>query len=290
MTTTEDLEVPADEQQAPPEDSTSENPEGESGAGESTPPTEPTAREKDLEQRLRRQGTELASARRLAAQAATQAAELKAAVDNLTARQNTQEQGEAERRERERQNYLNSLPPEKRTSEEVRLLKDEMKALKTGMGTAQRAPAPAPANTGADDPTVEYMRARAQEIMSEVGTEFEVEFSREDIASLNGTNAWDSEDSFQAALLRMAARKVRDGAQSGGNMPGSPKNSGNGSTEAPKTSQQGAGAGSPASPRAAGKPNRKPTEEDVKGAVSGYDSRLGPKANVAKLKELRARM
>lgn len=289
MTTTdENLEVSADEQQAPPEDQEPQEPGSEgSEAGESAPRPEPTAREKELEQRLRRQGTELANARRLAAQAVSQATELRSAVAGITERQNQQDKDAAERRERERQNYLNSLPPDKRYPEELKLLRQELNTLReTGTRAAQSAQAPAQAPGG--DPEIEYLRARAQEIMFSVASEFEIEFTQEDIQSLAGTNAWDTEDTFQAALLRMAAKKVKE--QSGGTMPKSNDNSNSNASTQPKAAAQGAGAGSPASPRAAGRPSRKPTEEDVKQAVAGYNSSAGPKANIAKLKEMRSRM
>lgn len=184
------------------------------------------------------------------------------------------------RRERERQNYLNSLPPEKRTGEEVRLLREEVTALKSS-GTAVQTAQPAATTT--EDPNVEYMRTRAREIMQDTQDEFGVEFSREDIATLNGSNAWDSEEAFTAALARLAAKKIRDTQQAGGN--GVTKT--NNSQEQPRA---GAGAGSPATPRAAGKPGRKPTEDDVKTTVQTYNSAAGPKGNIAKLKEMRAKM
>jgi hypothetical protein len=51
--------------------------------------------------------------------------------------------------------------------------------------------------------------------------------------------------------------------------------------------QNSVGAGSPATPRAAGRPGKRPTEEDVKKAVETYSSAAGPKANIAKLKQMR---
>jgi hypothetical protein len=51
------------------------------------------------------------------------------------------------------------------------------------------------------------------------------------------------------------------------------------------------GVSSPNGPRAAARTNgKKPTEEDVRATVNGYNSAKGPKANAAKLREMRERM
>jgi uncharacterized coiled-coil protein SlyX len=287
-------EAPEVETGAPPEDQTADEQGGDgSGAGETSPrPAEPTAREKDLEQRLRRQGNELATARRLVAAQSAEIENVKGEVARITDRLSANDKESAERREREHENYLNSLPPEKRTAEELRLLKAELKSLKDGGIAAQaRKPAAQPVATE-EPPEIAYMRARAQEILTETQDEFGVELTQEDIAPLAGSSAWDSEESFTVAITKIAARKSR--GNTGGNTVAEKKKEPE--TEAQmreritREVQDSLGAGSPATPRAAGRPGKRPTDEDVHKVVETYNSAAGPKASIAKLKQMREQL
>lgn len=295
MTVDTELEAPEDQQAAPPDDqSAGEQGEDESGSGGSSPQPEQTAREKELERRLRHQGQQLATANRIATQAAAVTASLQSDVAALRDRMSANDKADAERRERETQNYLNSLPPEQRTTEELRLLKAEIRSIRAS-GTAVQTTRPA-VTPEADDPEVAYMRARAQEILTNVQDEFGVELTRQDIDALAGTGAWESEDAFNAAVTRLAAKKYREAQTSGGSTVATKQTPPARETEAEMRERltreitEGTGAGSPATPRAAGRPGRRPTDEDVRATVSSYNSAAGPKASIARLKQQREQM
>jgi hypothetical protein len=137
-----------------------------------------------------------------------------------------------------------------------------------------------------DQQTLDYMRDRAVQIVREAEQEFGV---RVDVSQMND-DEWESEDAFYRAVMKRAAK----GSQNGETMPKqTPAN------ETPQQMQtrirreveEQLGVSSPNGPRAAARTNgKKPTEEDVRATVNGYNSAKGPKANAAKLREMRERM
>lgn len=287
--TTQDSEEVASAEEASP----SPEPDGQEQAA---PTPEESERERELQRRLTQQGREAAEARRAAAAAQQQAStlqsnliELQSQVHLLTENLSEQQRQQAERQQRELDEYLKTLPPEQRLDRKIELLGEQIKQLQRPAATPSRpAPQrpPAPVQQPPDDRgTLDYMRRRAIEIVGEAESEFGVKVD----VSAFPDSSWESEEAFYKAVMRTAARQ----SQNGGTMPKqSPAN------ETPEQMQrrirreveESLGVSSPTSPRPAAKRGGKPTEEDVHGLVNGYQSAKGPRAAVAKLREMRERM
>ena len=289
--TTEDLDPSAiADQQSPP------SPDAE-GYEQATPEQDENERERELQRRLTQQGREAAEARRAATQAQQQAnllnntvRELQSQVQLLTANLGEQQREDAARRQKELDNYLSTLPPEQRLDRKIEILGEQVKQLQTA-ATPSRPVQPAPLPPAAqqyapsDAETLDYMRERAIQIVKEAEAEFGV---RVDVSQLPDTD-WDSEESFYRAVMKSAAR----GSQNGETMPKKPP-----ANETPQQMQQRIrreveeqlGVSSPNGPRQSAPRGKRPTEDDVHALVNGYQSGKGPRANAAKLREMRERM
>lgn len=291
--TTQDLDPSATaEQEAPPSQESD-------GSEQAAPEQDENERERELQRRLTQQGREAAEARRQAAYAQQQATtlttsvrELQSQVQLLTAHLSEQQRADATRQQQELDNYLATLPPEQRLERKIEALGTQVKQLQTAATPSQpvqppRPPAIArPEDAPSDQATLDYMRDKAIQIVREAEAEFGVKV---DIGQLSDAD-WDSEETFYKAVVKRAAK----GSQNGDAMPKqTPAN------ETPQQMQQrirreveeSLGVSSPNGPRAAATTRgKKPTEEDVHALVNGYNSAKGPKANTAKLREMRERM
>lgn len=126
------------------------------------------------------------------------------------------------------------------------------------------------------------MEKRVQEIVQEAERTYGV---RPNLDSIPDED-WDSEETF--------IKSVMNQAQAGGTVATKKKD------ETPaqmrdrirQEERERLGATSPSAPRAAGTGGRrKPASEaDVRAAAQAYDSKLGPKANIERMKKLRADM
>lgn len=290
--TTEDLAPSAATEDDPP------SPPSE-GSDQAGPEQDENERERALLTRLTQQGRETADARRAAAYAQQQSeglsktvGELQSQVQLLTAHLTEQQRADEQRKQQELDNYLSTLPPEQRLDRKIELLGEQVKQLQTAATPSrpvqQQAPAPQrsaqqPAPSS-DDATLQYMKDRAIQIVGEAQTEFGVKV---DVSQFSDAE-WESEESFYKAVMRRAARGEGEA------MPGKKPPA----TETPQQMQarirreveEQLGVSSPNGPRTGVPRGKKPTEDDVHALVNGYSSAKGPKAQTAKLRELRERM
>jgi hypothetical protein len=289
MTTT-DLDPADAQEQADP----SQSPDGIEPADQA----EENERERELQRRLTQQGREAAEARRAAAYAQQHAqtlagtvTELQAQVRLLTESMSEAQRQETERKQREMDAYLNTLPPEQRLERKIAILGEQIQQLQRPAVTPsqpaqQPQPQPQPRPQVTEQDSVEYMRRRAVEIVGEAQNEFGVKV---DVSTLDDA-AWESEDSFYRAVMRTAARESQNGETT---VPRKPP-----ASETPQQMQQRIrreiqeelGVSSPNAPKGTPRATRKPTDEDVRTLVNGYQSAKGPKAAAAKLREMRERM
>jgi hypothetical protein len=269
----------------------------------SGPETEADAREREIQRRLTQSGREAAEARRQAATAqqvaaaqATQIGELQAGIRLLTEQASQQQRQAAEARARQIEAELASLPPADRLERKIELLQGQINDMRTAAPPAQpaRAASPLPPRqqaAGTPEPTdqerADYMEKRVREIVQEASDTFGVPISLDEIPD----NDWGSEETFYRSVMKQAAVSARS---NGG--PSMPKQS---AAETPaqmrdrirQEERERLGVTSPTAPRATPAGRRKPAgSDDVRAAVQGYSSRLGPKANLKKLQELRDSM
>jgi hypothetical protein len=131
------------------------------------------------------------------------------------------------------------------------------------------------------------MERRVREIVAEAKDTFGVQVNLDDVPDAD----WDSEDTFYRSVMKQAALSAR--SNGGESMPRQA------AAETPaqmrdrirQEERERLGVNSPAAPRATPAGRKKtPTAEEVRAGVQSYDSKLGPKANVARLKELRSGM
>jgi hypothetical protein len=286
----------APDEQELPSDQTPSEPES------SGPETE-ADREREIQRRLTQSGREAAEARRQAAAAqqvlqaqTAQIGELQAGIRLLTENLSARDRRDAEVRQRQIEAELASLPPADRLERKIELLQGQINGMRTAAPPAQPAPPASPppqpqpaqgAGNATDQERADYMERRVREIMKEASDSFGVQVNLDDIPD----GDWDSEESFYKSVMKQAAGSAR---QNGGES--MPRKS---AAETPaqmrdrirQEERERLGVSSPAAPRATPAGRRKqPTEAEVRAQVQGYDSRLGPKGNLAKLRELRAQM
>jgi len=289
MTTT-DLDSAADASEDLP-------PSPPSDAGEEADQAQDESeRERELQRRLTQQGREAADARRVAAYAQQQSQALQGTVTELQAqvRLLTESMSEAQRadqvrRQQELDRYLESLPPEQRLDRKIEILGEQIKQLRTAATPsrpAQQQPAPQQQRPASEQESLEYMRRRAVEIVGEAEREFGVKV---DISQFDDS-AWETEESFYRAVMRNAARDSQNGGTEVPRKPPANETPQQMQTRIRREVEQELGVSSPNGPRATTKKTTKPTEGDVRDFVNGYQSAKGPKASVAKLKEMRERM
>jgi len=276
------------EGQAPP----SQEPSG--------PETDADAREREIQRRLTQSGREAAEARRQAAAAqevlraqTQQIGQLQASIQLLTAQASQQQQAEAQRQQAQMEAELASLPPADRLDRRMTMLQAQLDQLRTAgaprQPAQQQAPAPQPPpvqRDPTDQERADYMEKRVKEITAEAQQTFGVTVNLDEIPD----NDWESEDTFYRSVMKQAAQ-----ASTGGN--GVPPKK---QAETPaqmrdrirQEERERLGVNSPAAPRAAPSSSRKKTadEAEVRAAAQTYDSKLGPKANVKRMQELRATM
>lgn len=288
---TDDQELPSD-QDAPSEP-------------ESSAPETEADREREIQRRLTQSGREAAEARRQAAAAqaqlaaqTTQIGQLQSSLQLLAANLSERDKRDAEYRQQQIEAELASLPPADRLDRKIDLLQGQINDMRTAATQSRPAPAaspppqPPPSQNGAgqetsDQERSDYMERRVREIVQEAADEFGVQVSLNDIPDAD----WDSEDTFYRSVMKQAATAARtNGGES------MPKRA---AAETPaqmrdrirQEERERLGVNSPAAPRATPAARRKAaTEDDVRDRVQSYDSRLGPRANLARLKELRQTM
>jgi len=265
----------------------------------SGPETDADAREREIQRRLTQSGREAAEARRQAAAAqevlraqTQQIGQLQASIQLLTAQASSQQQLEAQRQQAQMEAELASLPPADRLDRRMTMLQTQLDQLRTAAPQAQpaqpRAPAPQTPpvqRDPSDQERADYMEKRVREIVTEAQQSFGVTIDLDAVPD----GDWESEDTFYRSVMKQAAQ-----ASTGGNAV--PKKQ----AETPaqmrdrirQEERERLGVNSPAAPRAAPSSSRKKTadEADVRAAAQSYDSKLGPKANVKRMQELRATM
>ena len=221
-------------------------------------------------------------------------AELDAGIRLLTANLGERDKRDAERRQQEIRAELASLPPADRLQRQIELLQGQIDDMRTAAPSAQPAPvAPAPAQQpvqqprrqATDDERRAYMERRVQEIVQEAERTYGV---RPDLDQIPD-DQWGSEDAFYQAAMRQAQSRA------GGNNVASKSQ---GETPAQmrdrirQEEREKLGATSPSSARPANSGGRRKaaSADDVRTAAQSYDSRLGPKANIERMKKLRETM
>jgi hypothetical protein len=283
---------PADNAPEPEIPAGPEAPPAQEGSG---PETEADAREREIQRRLSQQGRETAEARRqaAAAQAAlanqtSQLGELQASVRLLTEQASAASQAAAQQRAQQIEAELASLPPADRLERKIELLQGQIDTMRTAVPQAQPArQPPAPVTQPTDDERAAYMEKRVREIVAEAQTEFSTQINLDQVPDTD----WESEETFYRAVMKQAAQSSRNGGTQS-NMPTN-------KAETPaqmrdrirQEERDKLGVNSPAAPRATPTPRKKaPDEAEVRASVQTYNSKLGPKANLAKLEELRKSM
>lgn len=267
--------------------------------GESAPETE-ADREREIQRRLTQSGREAAEARRQAQQAQAQLAsqtgqisELQAGIRLLAANLTERDRREAAARQQQQQAELERLPPADRLARQIQLLQGEIQDLRAAGAQRQPAQQPQPQppqqqtpaqREASDDERRAYMDRRVREIVDEAETEFGVRPSLDDIPDA----AWDTEETFYREVMRAAAK-----GGSGGTAVAPKKD------ETPaqmrerirQEEREKLGATAPNGARPAGTRRGKAASADeVRAAAQTYDSKLGPKANLARLQKLRDTM
>lgn len=258
------------------------------------PETAAEDRERDIQRHLSQQGRELAEARRQAANAnavaAAQASKIGELEANfrLIAEHLTEQQRQAAAAQQARMEAeLASLPPADRLERKLELLQGQVRQMQTAAPQAQpvqQPPTPpvTPPGAGQEDPAA-YMERRIKEIQTEAQTEFGVLVTTDEVPD----DAWGSEDAFYRAVMKQAAVKSRDGGAPVAQKPAAETQE-QMRDRIRREERERLGVNSPTSPRATPASRKKQTTEaDVRGAVQTYDSKLGPKANIKRLQEIR---
>lgn len=272
-------------------------------AQDAGPETEAEAREREIQRRLTQQGREAAEARRqaqlaqnaLAAQT-TKLAELEAATRLLTANLGERDKRDAEQRQAQIKAELERLPPADRLQRQIELLQGQITEIRTAAPQAQPAyqptppaaqpPVSQPSSGATDDERRAYMEQRVKQIVDEAERAYGVRPNLDQVAD----DDWNTEDAFTRAVMTQA----RTASQNGGTM----------AAKKPETSEQmrdrirqeereklGVNAPSAARPAASGSRRTKAASEaDVRSAAQTYSSKLGPKANIQRLQQLRDSM
>jgi hypothetical protein len=289
--TTQDLDPSATAEEDPP------SPPSD-GSDQAAPEQDENERERELQRRLTQQGREAAAARTAAAQAQQQASvlnqnvqQLQSQVQLLTAHLNEQQRADAERQQKELENYLSTLPPEQRLDRRIDLLNEQVRQLQTAATPSrpvQPQPVPpqqvAPQFAPTDQQTLEYMRERAIAIVNEAEQEFGVKV---DVGQLTDAD-WETEEAFYRAVIKRAASG--NGEAVANKKPPANETPQQMQTRIRREVEESLGVSSPNGPRSSAPRGRKPTEEDVHSLVNNYSSARGPKAAVAKMREMRERM
>lgn len=288
MTVDADAEGAQDSQELPPEDAEGQEP---SGQEEPSPPPQPSARERELERRLTQQGRELSQTRQALTAITPKISTLESAITSLTHNLSARDQADADRREQEREAYLKTLPADQRALKKVELLEAELKSLRSSRTDAQPARSATPPVS--NDPDVAYMRQVAQGIVERAQRRYGVALTPEEIRGLPEA-AWEDEHAFHDHVYDLASEKASRAKRAGeGEEDDVPKGK-DGKDEADERTRrivrQELGTGSPTAPRAAAPKGKRPGEDDVKQVVNTYNSAEGPRGNIKRLKELRARM
>ena len=288
-----------------PEDSTlPAGPEAPPAPEASGPETEADAREREIQRRLTQSGRETAEARRqadtarqVAAAQAAQISELQASVRLLTEQASATQQAAAAEKQRLIEAELASLPPADRLERKIELLQGQITDMQTAAPQARPVQPQVPATPQSppvqnaqrqptDDERAAYMERRVKEIVVEAQTEFGVQVDLDNIPD----NDWESEETFYRSVMKQAAQGSRNGGEA---VPPTRK------AETPaqmrdrirQEERDKLGVNSPAAPRATPAARKKaPDEADVRAQVQGYNSKIGPKANLKKLEELRSQM
>jgi hypothetical protein len=258
----------------------------------SAPTPDPAEVKRQNDERAR-QGRLLAEARRQAEEAKTEVAQLRDTVGELLS--------ESDARKRlEHEAYLNSLPETERLRVEMQDSKEEIDRLRAKVDAPAAPPASAQRQY-TDDEKVEIRRTRKAAIIAQVNTEHGLtgEFAIDpDDEFLNDANPDTFFGSATTLARTLAQAKKRASNGNGQEDPMAKKTE----TEAlPQTAaemnalidkavSERMGAGAPYTAEARGGANRPavgPTSEQMQDATRGYDSKLGPKANLRKLEEMR---
>lgn len=262
---------------------------------DASPETEAETREREIQRRLSQQGRELANAKRqaeiaqAAAQAsATQVSEMRTYLQQLSTNLNERDKRDQEVRQKQLEAELASLPPADRLQRQIEILQGQITTIqqqRTAAPQAQPARQQAPPQAqrqASDDERRAYMEKRVQEIVLEAERTYGVRPNLDAVPDAD----WDNEETF--------TRSVMQQAQAGGNGNVAKKD------ETPaqmrerirQEEREKLGVTSPTAPRAASTGGRRKavSEADVRAAAQSYDAKLGPKANIERMRKLREGM
>jgi hypothetical protein len=284
---------------APEEAQVPEGQEAPPSQESSGPETDAEQREREYQRRLTQSGREAAEARRqaAAAQAAmanqtAQLGELQASVRLLTEQASAQQQAQAVERQRQIEAELASLPPADRLERKIELLQGQVTNMQTAASQTRPVQTPPVPQTQpqtqppSDDERAAYMEKRVREIVQEAQGEFGVQINLDQVPDAD----WDSEETFYRSVMKQAAQGSRNGGET---VP--PRKQ----AETPaqmrdrirQEERDKLGVNSPTAPRATPTTRKRaPDEAEVRAQVQAYDSKLGPKANLKRLQELRQSM
>lgn len=271
-------------------------------AQDAGPETEAESREREVQRRLTQSGREAAEARRAAAAAHAQVqqqqskiVELEASTRLLAANLNERDRREAESRQAQIKAELDKLPPADRLQRQIEMLQGQVTEMQTA--GAQRQPVqqqpppvqqpPSPQRQATDDERRAYMEQRVKDIVSEAERAYGVRPNLDAIADAD----WDTEDAFTRAVMTQAR-----GASNGGTPVAAarkPETADEMRTRIRQEERERLGATAPNAARAAapaGRRTKAASEDEVRGAVQTYNSKLGPKENLKRMQQLRETM
>ena len=130
------------------------------------------------------------------------------------------------------------------------------------------------------------MERRVKEIQDEAQKEFGVLVTMDEVPD----DSWGTEDAFYRAVMKQAALKSRDGGTPVAQKPAA-ETQDQMRERIRREERERLGVNAPASARATPSSRKKAASDaDVRAAVQTYDSKLGPKANIARIQKLRESM
>lgn len=220
------------------------------------------------------------AAERLATQQAAEIRELRGYVSRIGTNQAREQQARLKA-------HLDSLPPDERTAEELKILRQQHNALVARLAQPQTPPlaqARPPVGQGQDDESVQYFQTRSREILEEAEREFGVTIDPADPAI-----DWETE---KTALATIRAAALLRRAQSPNGEAAMAKNQAVDVEAIKKQVREEMlaefGVGSPNSPRAAGNVSNGPVDtESFQKVNRTYNPKQGPRAQREKLQALR---
>lgn len=290
-------------------------PEDQAAVVSSTTDAESARREKELQDRLAAQGRTLAEVRRANEALQTQLAETSSAVAELRESMTAQQRAQDARDQAATEAWLDSLPEDQRTREELRMQRERVQRLEETLARGRNdeaKPQPSgsrPQPSQQQETPQQYQARRMREIIDSAQTRYGVTITRDELEAIP-EEEWEQESAFTGAVFGLAASKAAKPATTQSTNAGqgdddmANKDKSNATTTTGKETEadiearvrrnvlRELGVSGAEAPRAAASRRNgpAPTSEEVKEATFDYNSRQGPKAQVARLKDMRSKM